>query len=176
MDSNDNNNSLLSEAKKEFDRKSKSLAKTMIDALFDYLEDYMTETIKDSDKRATFLNTLRIVFTKPETEEKVSMVWAESLYEKGLIPLEFRHHSDDLLVHDLQQRAYMAGRTIGYFQALTSLMENDAPKEAIIAVEDFFSKNLSAQSIGGRYECADEAYQKFDEVKCAWKQRNGIQT
>ena len=176
MDSNDNNNSLLGEVKNDVNIRSKSFAKKTINTLFDYLEDCVTETIKDSDKRATFLNTIRMIFTKPETEEIVVKTAGEILADKGLLPEEYRHWDDEIWFHNLHQEEYMHGKYIGYLLAVIALYEKDAPIELLQSVEDSMTANIPAYGLGGKYGSSDEVMEKFDKAKLAWKQRNGIQT
>lgn len=103
------------------------------------------------------------LFSK-KNEEDLLNLWSTQLAEKGFIPQGYAGLSEKLLIDNLHQTGYLDGMYVGYTLAMMSLVDNDAPKDLLLAVRDDIRPNL----IGHHYNDRNEFTQRFKSEKYSW--------
>ena len=91
-------------------------------------------------------------------------VWSEYLVAEGIIPKDYNGISDVLLISNLHQEGYLSGLHAGYLLAMMALVDNDAPKDTILAVRDIIRPNL----IGHHYNNREEFTNQYQNERYSW--------
>ena len=149
--------SVVDEAKAEANNRIKELVKMSVNMFFDYLESQMKD-LPDTIKR------LR---NNPELEQKVETLWSEQLFKEGLVPKGYSGLPDKLLVANLHQDGYLNGMYVGYILAMMALVDNDAPKDMILAVRDYIRPNL----LGHHFNDREEFISQYKSEKYSWVEK-----
>ncbi|GEM_PF-2294227 len=134
--------------------RAKGLVKIAIDVVFDYLEG----KVKD------FPEIIEQLRNSPEAEQKVASLWSEYLFEKGLVSIGYNGLSDKLLISNFHQEGYLDGLYAGYALAMMAMVDNDAPKDIILAARDYIRSNL----IDHHYDDKDEFIDWYKDEKYSW--------
>jgi len=103
------------------------------------------------------------LFSK-KNEEDLLNLWSTQLAEKGFIPKGYAGLPENLLIDNLHQTGYLDGMYVGYALAMMSLVDNDAPKDLLLAVRDDIRPNL----IGHHYNDRNEFVERFKSEKYSW--------
>ena len=145
---------VLDEAKANVNSRANGLMKIAVDVVFDYLE----AKIKDLPE------TIKRLRNNPETEEIITALWSEHLFEEGLVPKGYKGLPDNLLIYNFRQEGYLDGLYAGYILAMMALVDNNAPKEIVLATRDSIRPNL----MGHRYDEIDEFVDRYKNDKYSW--------
>jgi hypothetical protein len=145
---------VLAEAKADVNSRTKGLVKIAIDLVFNYLEG----KVKDLPE------TIERLRNSSEAEQKIAALWSEYLSEEGLVPKGYNGLPDNLLISNFQQEGYLDGLYAGYVLAMMALVENEAPKDIILAARDFIRPNL----IGHHYDDRGEFIGQYKDEKYSW--------
>lgn len=117
----------LNEAKANINSRINDLVKIIIDVVFDYFEG----AVKDLPEKIEHLRS------SPEVEQKIASLCSEHLFEEGLVPRCYKGLPDNLLISNIRQDEYVFGLYGGYILAMIALVDNDVPKDIILAVRDY---------------------------------------
>lgn len=155
MDNNlHSTNGVIDVAKADATARMKKLLTITIDAVFDFLE----------DKVHDFPETVKQLYHNPELEQKINDLWSEHLLAEGLLPKEYSGLSDNLLISNFHQEGYSDGLYVGYMLAMMALIDNDVPKDIILAIRDYIRPNL----IGRFYKDRDEVFSQYKNEHYNW--------
>lgn len=133
---------VLDEAKSTINSELKELLNTLIVDFFDWFKRNKND-IPEAVKR---------LLDSPEAKQEIVSLWSERLFEKGLVPKGYKGLPDDLLISNFHQTGYLDGLFVGYTLAMMALVDNNAPKEMIIAVRDYIRPNLLGHYYGNKDE------------------------
>lgn len=145
---------VLDEAKEDFNNKTKELVKIAMDVVFDSI----------GDKVKDFPEIIKQLRNNPANEKKVADLWSERLAEEGFVPSSYNGLSNGLLISNFHQEGYLDGLYVGYVLAMMSLVDNNVPKELIIAVRDYVRPNL----VGHHYDNRDKFISQYKDEKYSW--------
>ena len=145
---------VLDGAKADLNNRTKGLVKIAIDSVFDYLEGKVRDL-------PTIIEQLR---NSPETAQKIAALWSEHLSDEGLVPKGYNGLPDNLLISNFHQEGYLDGLYAGYVLAMMALVDNDVPKDIILATRDYIRPNL----IGHHYDSRDEFICQYKDEKYNW--------
>lgn len=145
------------EAKSEANNRLKELARITVNMIFDDLE----RRVKD------FPDTIKRLRNNREVEQKVEALWSEQLFEEGLAPKGYSGLPDKLLIANLHQDGYLNGMYVGYILAMMALVDNDAPKDMILAVRDYIRPNL----LGHHFNDREEFISQYKSEKYSWVEK-----
>lgn len=148
------------EIKTTINNQIKELLNSAIIAVFNTLEtklDNLPEKIEIIEIIKRFLNN-------PETEQEVIAQWSKYLVAEGLVSKGYKGLSDDLLVSNLHQEGYLSGLYAGYLLAMMAMVDNDVPKDTILAVRDNIRPNL----IGHHYNNSEEFTNQYQNERYSW--------
>ena len=148
---------VVDEAKTETNNRLKELARITVNMFFDDLE-RLVKNLPDTIKR------LR---NNPEVEQKVEALWSEQLYEEGLAPKGYSGLPDRLLVANIHQDGYLDGMYVGYILAMMALVDNNAPKDIVLAVRDYIRPNL----LGHHFDDREEFIGQYKSEKYRWVEK-----
>lgn len=109
---------------------------------------------------------LEKLFSKKNEDELVAL-WSNQLAEKGLVPKAYAGLLEELLLANMHQEGYLDVLYAGYALAMMALVDNDAPKELILAVRDDIRPNL----IGHSHKDKDEFYNSYKTGKYSWVEK-----
>ena len=148
---------VVDEAKSEANNRLKELARITVNMIFDDLE----RRVKG------FPDAIKRLRNNPEVEQKVEALWSEQLFEEGLAPKGYSGLPDKLLVANLHQDGYLDGMYVGYILAMMALVDNDAPKDMILAVRDYIRPNLT----GHHFDDREEFISQYKSEKYSWVEK-----
>ena len=111
-----------------------------------------------------------IILNEKEEKEVINYM-STQLAEKGLIPQSYANLSDEDMIRTLKQESYEKGMAAEYALAVTSLIDNNAPKELIYNVRDNFRANLKKQ----KYNDFKKIAALYHDEKFQWFETNGKQ-
>ena len=75
------------------------------------------------------------------------------------MPKGYNGLTDNLLISSFHQEGYLDGLYVEYVLAMMALVDNDVPKDIILAVRDYIRPNF----VGHHYDYRDELISRYKD-------------
>jgi hypothetical protein len=161
------NNSYTSEIKAEFTNKLTVLSKNLLGKVFERMETEATSVIEDPEKRKELVDKAKQILKKSDVQKDFEELLHEAYWKDGLNK-DSVVNSLNLTIHNTLQDAYNDGRMDGYHLMMMGLIENNAPKELLITIKDYFRHNFGGHFFENRRkvrEQYEEMMKHYNEAK-----------